>query len=757
MIPAFPTDDYTPYGYLDNPYDAGPWVGLEAGGVIRSIEACGFAWFRPGGDNPSLPLRSSEHGSGQAPAHAGLRVGLESGRTRLLSAEDFHAADVPLVSRYHTSRVQTFDFTYQGVEVSLAFMLAERDALLCRATLRGLQAPLKLVAEGSVRRQPRRNARAAYLASADALALLAEPGPWYAVRVSQHSTEQRILDDGCVVFGAEHVIGEAYSPEEGMLAGELGSMLEPGPDGEAEVWIAFGRGTTAEAAVRNADAALRARREVLAARLAEDERFWKRAPRPVGDWPEAWRRGWVYDLETTRLMVRPPVGVFKEVWPTWQLFRPRVVLAENTLDMLRLAYADPETAQAALLTVFREAPQANVPCMFANGSFNMVAAGGDACGTSPAWCLPFHNIYLLYLWHPDRAWLRALYPHLEAYLRWWMEHRRDEEGWFVYRCTWEAGEDGTPRLDPARTGHGDIFHQVRPAELQAAMAHSALIMTRLGQELGLKEAQWGEWAALYQEYVERTRSLWDTTAERFRDAYPPDVPPITSRESYWDGPADLSALHLIPLMYDVATPEQAAVLASHLLEFNKPPWTCWASWTYTIVEAARAVGAFEVAGRIAHDVLASVYPRLDRREDADVGARPGTSHEWWPGDLSRTTVLNETYGWGATTATLLLRHLFGLGPSRGTGRVAFELAPSLQGELLRPGRRLGFANLHYRGVTFDLALEVGSGSMLTAQLTPGSPATVLVEGDEGSVEVRAVGASAIFQIRNGHRYFVTIA
>jgi hypothetical protein len=126
-----------------------------------------------------------------------------------------------------------------------------------------------------------------------------------------------------------------------------------------------------------------------------------------------------------------------------------------------------------------------------------------------------------------------------------------------------------------------------------------------------------------------------------------------------------------------------------------PRLVYWASWTYTVVEAARAAGAFEVTGRIAYDVLASVYPTLDRREDANVGARPGTSHEWRADDLSRTTVINETYGWGATTATLLLRHLFGFGPSQDTSRVAFELAPALQGELMTPGRCLGFANLHY--------------------------------------------------------------
>jgi len=734
--PSFPRDEYTPYGYLDNPYDAGPWVGLEAGGAIRSLEACGFGW--------------DQH-------MAGLRVGVDSSGIRLLSAESFRTADVTLVSRYHTSRMQSFDFSFKGVEVSLAFMLAARDALLGRVRLRHMQAPLLLIAQGVIQRNPRRNARAAYLADADALALMVEPGPWFAICSSRTSHGQRILEDERAVPGLEHVIGEAYSAETGSLTGELSVAPERGSDGEVQLWIALGRGGTPASAVENAKAALAEGPEIVGAREAEDERFWSRAPRPVGDWPVSWRRGWVYDLETTRLMVRQPAGIFGEIWPTWKLFQPRVVLAENSLDMLRLAYADPETAQSAILSAFRHAPKPNLPCLFANGSLNMIAQGGDACGTSPAWCLPFHNIYLLYLWHPDKAWLSAIYPHLESYLNWWMDRRRDAEGWFVYRCTWEAGEDGTLRLDPAGTGHGDIFHKVRPVELQAAMAHSALLMIRLAHELGLDKRRRDEWVALHQTYTELTRSMWDEARQRFHDLYPAEVSPVAQRERYWDAPADVSALQLIPLLYGASTPEQAAALAPQLLGFNRPPWTYWASWTYTVVEAARAIGAHSVAGKIAHDILTSVYPRLDRREDANVGARPGTSHEWWPEDLAQSSAHNETYGWGATTATLLLRHLFGFSPDPDTGRVVFELAPSLYGDLLTTGRRLGFANLHYRGASFDLELEAGAGGLLTARLTPGSPVTVFVEENEGSVAVQALSQSAVFQIHNGLRYRVILS
>ena len=739
---SFPSDDYTPYGYLDNPYQAGPWVGFEAGGVIRSVEACGFAWFWPRGEER---------------AEAALQVGVSKDSRRLMTVDEFRAAGIGLVSRYHSGQVQTFDFTLQGAQVSLAYALAGRDALLCQASFQQLSTPVKLIIRGAVTLRKGRNARVQYMAEADAVVLLADPGPWYAVCASQPSSDHRFSDDGIEASAAELVVGAATSIQDGALAAELELWLESDSGGEAKVWIALGRGADRAAALGQADTALQRATEVLQARFAADDRFWKRTPRPVGDWPEAWRRGWVYDLETTRLMVRPPAGDLKGAWPTWHLLWPRVVLAENSLDMMRLAYADPDAAQAALLTLFRDAPRPNIPCMYANGSFNMVAEGGDACGTSPAWCLPLHNIYLLYLWRPDRDWLGALYPHLEAYLHWWLDHRRDAEGWFVYRCTWESGEDSTPRLDPEQTGHGDIFGSVRPVELQAAMAQSAWILVRLGRELGLKEAQLSEWMGLHQEYTERTRSLWDSAAGRFRDGYPPGSPPMEARPAYWGAPADASPLQLLPLMYGVASAEQAEALSVHLMEFNRTPWRLWASWTYTIVEAARAVGAYGVAGRLACEVLSAVYPRLDRRDLADVGARPGTSCEWWPDDLSQTTVLNETYGWGATTATLLLRHVFGFGPAADTHEVVFELAPSLQGDLLTTGGQLGFANLHYRGVVFDMQLTVSSANELTVRLKLGFPGRVSVNGEEGPVPVHPAGGSVKFQIRNAHRYSVTVA
>jgi hypothetical protein len=63
---VFPEDDYTPHGYLQNRFDAGPFPGLEAGGPIRSLAGAGVAW-RPADGPPG-----------------GVQIGVQIGETLLL-------------------------------------------------------------------------------------------------------------------------------------------------------------------------------------------------------------------------------------------------------------------------------------------------------------------------------------------------------------------------------------------------------------------------------------------------------------------------------------------------------------------------------------------------------------------------------------------------------------------------------------------------------------------------------------------------
>jgi hypothetical protein len=78
----------------------------------------------------------------------------------------------------------------------------------------------------------------------------------------------------------------------------------------------------------------------IARKHGEDAHFWDSAPQLTGDWPAHWKRGWVYDYETLRMMVRRPIGVYKHAWDAMQIQAPRNVLAETSIDMWALSYAD---------------------------------------------------------------------------------------------------------------------------------------------------------------------------------------------------------------------------------------------------------------------------------------------------------------------------------------------------------------------------------------------------------------------------------
>jgi hypothetical protein len=56
----------------------------------------------------------------------------------------------------------------------------------------------------------------------------------------------------------------------------------------------------------------------------EDRRFWRGATQlDRAGWPAHRRRGLVYELETTRLLLAPPAGVFPAPYPVWMAAWPR--------------------------------------------------------------------------------------------------------------------------------------------------------------------------------------------------------------------------------------------------------------------------------------------------------------------------------------------------------------------------------------------------------------------------------------------------
>ena len=399
-------------------------------------------------------------------------------------------------------------------------------------------------------------------------------------------------------------------------------------------------------------------------RRIDDETFWKRAPQLSGDWPASWRRGMVYDLETVRMTIRPPAGVIPTYWDGMQTQAPRAVLAEAAMDVLFLSYANPELAAEVILGHFESAPHPNLPCMREDGSYNMVADDGQICGTAPEWGFPLWCCDQLFRRTGDLNWLGRLYPKAAAYLRWWLEHRCDAEGWIVYACSWESGQDVSSRFGPQQTG-GTIIQHVRPVDLQASMAQGAALLVRWAALLSAEHPaeDWSAdipfWQNVAEEFTLKTRLMWQHGWFRDYDAVAGE----------WSSQQD--AMHLAPVFCGVADQSQIEHLRPYLAQ---PPsqssgWAplSWPPIVMTLVGAADVAQMPMEAAELAYRFIDASYCSTDRRELDEHGGLPGVTREYhaavargkW-GAIDYVNAGIEGYGWGALSVHLLMRYILGL-------------------------------------------------------------------------------------------------
>jgi hypothetical protein len=711
----FPIDDYTPFGYLANPYHrARSWTDVEAGLIRSTDDHVGFGWVEPTARKPTL--------------EAAIVVLVRWGGRLYVTRSDF--GRLGYRSRYHSSRLFTYNWEMDDAEAELSFALADRDTLF---------AQLSVTNPGA-----RDHESEVYLVSV----IRSAEGQWTARRQfggwrvldygskSQYgfarsaNTGQSINADGIAEIAA------GLASKDGIAAG-FRFPVSLGADTIWSVGVSLRRATSpwSTQSIGRWSWPTLAEPRVWAERREEDTAFYHQAALPTGDWPPEWRRGWIYDLETTRACLYPAGGVFHDEWPSWMISWPRVVVAEGTLDVLRLSYAAPARALRLARTIFADAPAANVPCVFQGGEPNMVAKDGAICGTSPAWCLPFYNLWLLYCRTLDRVWLREIFPRLAAYVEFWLRERTDDAGWVVYKCTWEAGEDCTPRLDPAAEGDEVISRFVRPVELQATMSQSAAILARFATELG-EQAGAQRWQAIAADYADRTQRLWDESTGRYRDWDKRSNSFLQggSQPAYWQtDPVRFSALSLTPLVAGLTTPAQRDRLRAEIELYDAAPWCLWPSWSYVVAESASTAGWYDFAAQFARRIVARVYRTNDRRTLAEASRpTPGTAPEFWPLDLADFNG-SDGYGWGATTTSLWVRQIFGFLDGTEPAERSFWLAPGLPEEWLIPGRRYGFTGLPFRGTRLDLAYEVGTGG-LTAVVRV-APEAWVVAYDEHRAEL----------------------
>ena len=674
---TFPSDRYTPYSYLDLPRHARR---LNPLGVLRS-EGVGFRWH--------FPAYARGYGGRRPQYIAGFQLSIGGA----LDIGDFDAIDCP----YHTKNLVEFQIRYGRFEASAVFHPIGDNTLRCRLTVRGqghtrigvhalyqrlIGATGEWGESGLVGRRDDDRLILQGFESGETFVLSSlgvSPHDW---GLSNDPADIRVWKDRAApgIQGSIPVLGT--HGETVSLCATLGFEIDLGDEPQPfEVLMA--RELTVERAWGEWSHA-RAQAEIEEARLrADDARFWQTAPRLAGDWPDHWRRGIVYDLETVRMMVKPPIGIYRHVWDAMQIQAPRAVLAEAAMDALLLAYADPLTAQHLLSSTFSDAPEPNVPCSREDGSYNMVSADGTTCGTAPSWGYPWLALAQLAALHPDRAWLERLYPRLDAYLDWWLAHRRDADGWLVYACSWESGQDGSPRFGDQPLGGGHPIGHVRPADLQAAFAHAAQVMIGFADAAGTDQDR-SKWSVLAAEFTDRTDQLWN--GDRYAD-FDSHAGELTSVDE---------VMLLAPLALGIARPERVSALRPAIEALNADTLT-WPMLAWTATEAALNAGLYDKAAELAWAVCDRAYRFWDERDYNSARTLPGIACEYWP--LSGRCG-GEGYGWGAFTTHLAIHTLVGLSFTDEN----IMLRPNLPLDWRVPGRRYNL-RLHARGHLLSIALE----------------------------------------------------
>ncbi len=727
-----PHDDFTPHGYLDNPYHS--WK-LNPSGVLRSLPPLGMGWHVPN-------LGSYVNNQFQYTAH--LTIGLKIHDMVLVTPEDFRRHKCAISSSLHTKN--RFEYTCSvpmfHLTLTARYFLVSEDALGCILSLsttshlplpitcylihlhthnpgtsrlweHGLYAlenrqvgcgMLGLASEGDVFMHGARAAddtpitwgRMAYVVS------LEDVSAWVrGAAISAPNVTQRQPNTGWQVRAL--ALPCAITLEKQSPNCVLNAVLS--------------RGVSQDQAYKHWEDGLEEIVLAESGHRADDESFWQQAPQLSGDWPAHWRRGFVYDLETLRMTIRPPAGILPRPWDGMQLQAPRTVLAEAAMDTLFLSYADPALAAEVILGHFESSSHPQLPCMREDGSYNMVADDGQICGTAPEWGYPLWCCDQIFRRTGDLNWLHRLYPRAAAYIRWWLDHRRDAEGWMVYACSWESGQDVSSRFGPQQTG-GTIIEHVRPVDLQASMALSAAILARWAtlltnavmpaeeaadeQETYPHALDAVEWQRIADEFTVKTLHMW-------QDGWFRDYDSVTGE---WSTERD--PMHLAPIFCGVAGWGQIEQLRSALAQTRPEarfvaPFG-WPPIAMTMIGAASAAAMPTEAAEMAHRFIDSSYRSVDARTLDEYGGIPGVTREYrqtitagkW-GKIDYVNAGIEGYGWGALSIDLILRYVLGV---RAEDANRLTVLPMLPQALRKAGTRYHIGPLPWGRYVLNIECRV---------------------------------------------------
>ena len=734
--PAFPSGDYTPHGYIDNPYHS---LVANRSGVVRTFPPLGFGWWRTEAVGGGYGWGDRDHVNYLSL----LRISVATGTHVFAGEEDFSRSGVRLSSSYHTKHILSYDWHSDSLAFSLKCFLVNEHALGCflRVTNeRGTGTDVRVDAThicriGATQWWGSDGLTARYVPERDAsVSKIWAYGDVFALAGSLRSTDHMSTAsngewDRWIRENVPASVNTASLQGRGPLLSVQRYRLTIDPHGQAGMLVVLCRGHNESETLVEVQRALADAPVALGEQLAEDREFWTSCPVLTGGWPDSWRHGWVYDFETLRMTVRRPIGIFSHPWDGMQVHSPRMVLGETSLDMMTLGYGAPALAREVFYGTFADALASNVPCAREDGSVNMISSDGSECGTAPMWGYPLHMLRALFAASQDTAWLAVLYPHLAAYAEWWLDHRTDAEGWLHCNNSWESGQDGSRRFLVAEKNEGAVADFVRTVDVESSMAEGLGVLAGFARVLG-KNGDAERWNALAARRVGNTRSMF--TGGSFHD-----VDGRTRKPIVLNGYDDV--MMLAPVTCGVATDDQIRALQPKFSYFLEHPrhGLEWPPLLFTFAEAAWNAGQREAAARAVADAATRTYARTDARtvipsRDGDPFSYriPGVANEYWPvGDVVPGS---ENYGWGATLPMFIIRNIVGFREAPDGSAQTFLLGPCLPASLPASGTGLpassaglpafgsplGITNLRFGRLTFDLSITRTAADTIQVSLRP---------------------------------------
>jgi len=706
--------DYTPFGLLQNVDHCFP---DKPSGVVKSFDVFRFGWL--------IAFKwfiSPEN----ADCVVSIGIAFNIDGDLFITQNDYLEKNVEVGSSYHTKNIIENHFTYKDIEISGVFILIDGDSLACSLTLRN---------SGNTARNVEVMSHATLccrdtplVVKEESSKVLVEGGGRSIALVCDKEFSKVMASQSIKSFrktllkssnGVQY-FGEATG------WGILSIKLAPGEEQKLTVVVA--KDSYSREVLRKAENALRKYGTVIEEKMREDRAFWRKTAFLIGDWPLYWLNGFRYDIETLRHMVYPPRGIIKNKWDIMHVNWPRVVLAETSIDMFIYSYFDENTAKEVLYGLFANAKAPNVPCIHADGTPNMIAYDGSACGTSPAWCFPFYDYHLIYIRTGDLKWVKKLYPYWKKYLFWWIENRSDEEGFLHYKCSWESGEDMAFRFGGGGEGSESIEY-LRVSELQAVMSHAAKFMAIVARDLGLKEDE-KTWIELHEEYLNKLE--WHWNRNWYRD--------FDTRFNTYTRFKD--ALHLAPVFLELAPQNKVKIMFDDVEAVIREicvsaGWDVlwWPPLTYSLLEALAKVSEEDKSKlsylrKIVFSIVDSAYKAADTRVLRPRYPVPGTSYEHW-GYVKGEFAGIECYGWGALTSLMIIRYLLGMREDLSTK--SLKLMPNLPEKFLG---RYGIRGINYRGVVLDIVYRKTKRKLnLKLRIKPKAPLgeKIVVENEEAGV------------------------